>query len=182
MVWVLLDASSGEHSAREREGEQMIEKVRSVSSPEKALVFLLTLLLIGATSRVAAAQQLGVRTGVSGDPGQFYLGGHVETGPVLDSLWFRPNLELGLGHDTTLTTINMEFAYKIAMRGKSWRPYIGGGPAFILARHNGDTDAGGGFNLLFGAEHRGGLFAEVKAGFVDSPGFKFGIGYTFKNR
>ena len=120
----------------------MIEKVRSVSKTEKALVFLLTLLLIGATSRVAGAQELGVRTGVSGDPGQFYLGGHVETGPVLDSLWFRPNLELGLGHDTPLTTINMQFAYKSAMRGLSWRPYFCGGPSFVLARHNGDTDAG----------------------------------------
>jgi hypothetical protein len=160
----------------------MMEKVRLVSRSEKAIVFLVTLLLIGATARAATAQQLGVRTGVSGDPGQFYVGGHIDTGPVLDSLWFRPNAELGFGHETTLTTFNMEFAYKIAMRGKSWRPYVGGGPALVLARHNGDTDAGGGFNLLFGAEHRGGLFAEIKAGFIDSPGFKFGVGYTFKNR
>src|SRR4029453_7207679 len=116
MVLLLLNTGLGEHSAREGEGEHMIEKVRSVSRTEKALVFLLTLLPIGSTSRIAGAHELGVRTGVSGDPGQFYLGGHVETGPVLDSLWFRPNLELGLGHDPTLTTINMEFAYKIAMR------------------------------------------------------------------
>jgi len=160
----------------------MSEKVPFVSRTGKPLVVLVTLLLMGATARVATAQGLGVRTGASGDPGQFYVGGHVETGQILEHLWFRPNLELGLGHDTTLTTINMEFAYKIDMRRKTWRPYVGGGPALVLTRHNGDTDAGGGFNLLFGAEHRDGLFAEIKAGFIDSPGFKFGVGYTFKNR
>ena len=42
------------------------------------------------------------------------------------------------------------------------------------------ADAGGGFNLLFGVEHESGLFVEAKAGFVDSPDFKLGVGHAFR--
>jgi hypothetical protein len=161
---------------------RMREKLAIVTKTKTALVVLVGCLMIGATPRVVAAQQYGVRAGVSGEPDQFYVGGHLETGPVVEALWFRPNLEVGFGNETTLTAVNIEFAYKVPVRPRVWHLYVGGGPALIIARHRGDTDAGGGFNLLFGAEHRGGLFAEIKAGFADSPGFKFGVGYNFSKR
>ena len=56
----------------------------------------------------------------------------------------------------------------------------GGGPSLIIADSNDHTDVGGGFNLLFGVEHESGLFVEAKAGFVDSPDFKLGVGYSFR--
>ena len=40
----------------------------------------------------------------------------------------------------------------------------------------------GGFNLLGGVQHTGGLFVEMKGGIADSPDFKFLVGYTFKKR
>jgi hypothetical protein len=135
--------------------------------------------LIGA-AHPAEAQGLGVRAGVSGDPAQFYFGGHTDIGPVIDTLWFRPNLEIGVGDDRTIAAINFEFAYRVDVRGKPFQLYVGGGPALNILRRRGDSDAEGGFNILFGVVHRRGLFAEVKAGFVDSPGFKFGVGYTWR--
>ncbi len=46
----------------------------------------------GAQPRTTA----GVQAGVSGDPGQFYFGGHVETEPIADQLRFRPGVEIGI--------------------------------------------------------------------------------------
>lgn len=144
------------------------------------LAALLACFFLGAAAGPAAAQDVGLRAGVSADPGQFYFGGHVESGPVIDKLGFRPNLEIGVGDGVTLAAFNIEFAYKVQVKGKPWQLYVGGGPALNLIRRRGDTSPEGGFNILFGVAHPRGLFAEVKAGFADSPGFKFGVGYTFR--
>jgi hypothetical protein len=126
----------------------------------------------------AAQSSYGVRAGVSAEPDQFYFGGHYETRPLVDHLTFRPNVEFGVGNDVTLVGINFELAYKFQTR-HPWKPYALGGPALNIVHSNGDSSAQGGFNLGAGIEHRAGLFAEVKAGFVDSASFKFGIGYRF---
>src|SRR5206468_12246458 len=66
--------------------------------------------LIGvATARPAHAQGgVGLRGGLSVDPDQFYVGVHVDAGPLVDHLWFRPNVEIGLGDDRTLFAFNAE--------------------------------------------------------------------------
>lgn len=127
-----------------------------------------------------AQSKAGVRAGVSGDPDQFYFGGHIETKPLIDHLTFRPNVEVGLGDDITLVTANIEFAYWIPIRNKPWSVYLGGGPALVIGDRHDDTDVGGGFNILVGVQHRKGLFTELKVGFADSPDIKFGVGYAFK--
>lgn len=135
--------------------------------------------VIGLASRVEA-QGFGVRAGVSADPDQFYGGIDYETAELLDRLRFRPNLEIGVGDDATLTTVNFEFAYRIPIQKKPWSVYVGGGPALVISRAHSDTNTGGGFNILLGIAHRRGLFAEIKVGAIDSPGFKFGVGYRFR--
>lgn len=129
------------------------------------------------------AQAPGVRGGVSVDPDQFYLGGHYETGPIVDHLHFKPNLEAGFGDNLTLIALNFEFVYKFPTRNQ-WRLYAGGGPAInIYSFDDGggdDTDAEPGFNALFGAETTRGLFFEIKLGALDSPDLKFGVGWTFR--
>jgi hypothetical protein len=129
----------------------------------------------------AAAQNAGVRGGISVDPDQFYFGGHIETSPLIDHLYFRPNVEVGFGDDLTLIGANMEFVYKFANR-RPWTLYAGGGPALNVAMRDGDngSDTNAGFNLLVGAEQAKGLFFEFKIGVVDSPDFKFGVGWTFR--
>lgn len=129
----------------------------------------------------ASAQDLGfgARAGVSVDPDQFYFGGHVETEPLFDRLRFRPNVEIGLGDDTTLVGFNVEFAYFFPSRSP-WQFYAGGGPALNVIDRNDDTRSEAGLNILGGVQHSKGLFFEFKVGAFDSPEFKFGVGYTWR--
>jgi len=147
--------------------------------------FFLAVLAVSACAAPAAAQGPGIRGGLSIDPDQVYFGGHYETSALVDRLYFRPNLELGLGDDVVATTFNMEFIYKFPSRS-DWRLVAGGGPAVIFysydsgrGRRDG-TETEGGFNFLIGADHRGGLLFEVKVGVVNSPNVKFGVGWTFR--
>ena len=141
----------------------------------------ITILLCTFSAVPSYAQSAGVRVGVSGDPAQFYFGGHYETAPFAEDLRFRPNLEIGVGDNRTLVAVNFEFAYFFPSPPRSpWSIYIGAGPALNITHANDNTDSGGGFNILVGAQHKDGFFTEVKAGFVDSAGFKFAVGYTFR--
>lgn len=145
------------------------------------LSLLLGLVLFTATS--AAAQDAGIRGGVSVDPDQFYFGGHLETSPLVDRLYFRPNIEVGIGDDLTLIAANMEFVYKFTNR-RAWNLYAGAGPALNVYMYDGrgdnDAETDAGFNILIGAESSRGLFFEFKIGAIDSPDFKFGVGYTWR--
>jgi hypothetical protein len=150
-----------------------------VWSSKRALV--LTAILLGFASN-AAAQELGVRAGVSSDPDQFYFGVHVYTAPIVDRLRFRPNLEIGVGDDTTLAALNLEFVYPLRITRSQWSFLPGAGPALNIYNHGENTDTDGGFNILLGLEHRDGFFVEMKVGAMDSPDLKFGVGYTFGRR
>ena len=143
------------------------------------LSFLLALLVVSALP--AAAQNAGVRGGISVDPDQFYFGGHIETSALVDRLHFRPNVEIGFGEDIMLIGANMEFVYRFPERG-GWSLYAGGGPALnVYTFDDADESATeGGVNILIGAEQNGGLFFEFKMGMLDSPDFKFGVGWSFK--
>lgn len=147
---------------------------------------LATVALCVFASQAQAQGHPGVRAGVSVEPDQFYFGVHVETSPLVDQLRFRPNLEVGLGDEETLVALNVEFAYRIPLQRSPWSMYVGGGPAINIrnfhagGRHrSGDTQAGGGFNILVGVAHQRGLFTELKVGALDSPDLKFGVGFTF---
>jgi hypothetical protein len=144
-------------------------------------------MLTGLMAAPAAAQtSVGVRAGVSGDPDQFVFGGHVETQPLIENLTFRPNVEFGVGDDITLAAINLEFAYWIPIEDTAWRLYFGGGPAVNIYNFdddrfgNRDSEVEGGFNIMLGVQHRGGLFTELKVGALDSPDIKFVVGFAFR--
>ena len=142
------------------------------------LSFLLCLVLFSPSP--AAAQDGGIRGGISVDPDQFYFGGHLETSPLINRLYFRPNVEVGIGDDLMLIAANMEFVYKFT-RSRALNLYAGAGPALnIFMVDGGDSDTEAGFNILVGAETPKGLFFEFKIGAIDSPDFKFGVGYTWR--
>lgn len=144
------------------------------------LVKLATLTLVLAVlATPAAAQAVAGRVGVSTDPEQFYFGAHAETAQLVDRVHFRPNVEIGIGDDRTLVALNFEFIYRFPSQ-QPWALYAGGGPALNIVNNDRNSDAGGGFNIVLGAQHRGGLFTEIKVGALDSPGFKFGVGYVFR--
>lgn len=141
-------------------------------------VIVLAIVMLSLASTVRA-QDVGVRAGLSSEPDQFYFGAHLYTRPVLDRLRFRPNVEVGLGNDLTVTTANLEFVYPFPFTRSPWRLLTGAGPALVVASHNGIHHTGGGFNVLLGLEHRDGFFVEMKIGAADSPDLKFGVGYTW---
>ena len=123
----------------------------------------------------------GLRAGVSIDPDQVYLGGHLETEPLIERLVFRPNAEIGFGDDVTLVAVNLEFVWKFPARQSPWAFYAGGGPAINFYQFEGSgDDAEPGFNFLVGLENPRGLFFEFKIGGGDSPDFKFGVGVSFR--
>ena len=143
-------------------------------------------LVLALPARAAAQTHGGVRAGVSSDPTQFYFGGHIETKKLFDEVTFRPNAEVGVGDNLTVFTANFEFVYSWDINKHPWRVYAGAGPALVIFGGSGDrpdhsdSDVGGGFNILIGAQHKKGLFSEIKVGLGDCPEFKFGIGYAFK--
>jgi hypothetical protein len=141
-------------------------------------VGLLCLLFLIFSTPIFAERNVGLVAGVSANPDQFYVGGHVLAGQVFKDLWFRPDFEIGFGDNSTLAGLNGEFAYMLNITKASWNPYVGAGPALVIS-HVHDTHVGPGFNFLIGVRKKKGVFAEIKAGFADSPAFKFGIGYTF---
>ena len=143
------------------------------------LSFLLAVMAFSAVP--AAAQDAGFRGGISVDPDQFYFGGHLETSALVDRLHFRPNVEVGFGDDIMLVAANMEFVYKFERSGE-WGIYAGGGPALNIYSFDDtdDSETEGGLNLLVGVETSRGLFFEFKLGGVESPDFKFGVGWTFR--
>ena len=140
---------------------------------------------IAAPSPARAQEGAGVRAGVSGDPTQFFFGGHVETSPLAERLRFRPNVEIGIGDNRTLVSLNVEFAWHFPESRRGWSLYAGAGPAVNFAFFDDDrpgrdgSDAGGGLNFFVGIEHAGGVFTELKVGAIDSPGVKFAVGYVF---
>ncbi len=148
---------------------------------------LLSFAFILAGAQPANAQVVGgVRGGVSIDPDQVYIGGHIETPPLVERLVFRPNVEVGFGDDLTWTGINFEFLWKFPAGRGPWRFYAGGGPAVNIISFDedrfGDIDreTEAGFNFVGGVELNRRFFVEFKAGAGDSPDFKFGVGYTFR--
>jgi hypothetical protein len=134
--------------------------------------------LIFLAAQPSGAQTIGPRVGVSVDPDQFVFGGHYETKPLVEHITFRPNLEIGVGNNLTVTCFNFELAYHFPS-SNAWNVYAGGGPALVLVHQGNHTDTEGGFNLLVGIQSHEGLFGEVKAGLIDSPDFKVMIGYAF---
>jgi len=133
----------------------------------------------------ARAQGVGARAGVSGDPTQFFFGGHFETSPLVERLRFRPNVEVGIGDDRTLVALNVEFAWHFPESRRGWSVYAGAGPAVNITFFDDDppgrddSDVGGGLNFLVGLEHSRGLFTELKVGAIESPSVKFAVGYVF---
>lgn len=139
-------------------------------------VFVACLLTFGA-SRSARAQGFAVRSGANINPDQFSVGSQYELGPINDRLWLQPNTDLGVGNDATLIAMNFDVVYRRPVSQRSiWTAYAGGGPALDWYRLLGYSRTVAGANVVAGVMHHGGLFSEMRVGFLESPQLRFGVG------
>jgi hypothetical protein len=131
------------------------------------------------TQGSAAAQvNFGVRGGGSGDPDQFHVGGHVESGDLGHRVTFRPNVEVGFGSELTLLTANLELVHYMPLRNSRWQVYAGGGVGTNFRIEDEDSSMSGVLNVVFGLQHDKGLFAEMKVGM--EPRVKLTVGYSMR--
>ena len=127
----------------------------------------------------------GPRVGLSIDPDQIHFGAHLDFGNFARHVRFQPNIEVGVGDNVTLVTVNAEAAYRFLSRWDVWAPYVGGGLGANVVRfdkgNNSETDIG--INALAGIErglsHGDRFFLEAKFSLNDVPDAKFTAGWTF---
>lgn len=130
----------------------------------------------------------GPRVGLSLDPDQVVVGGHVDFGRIAKHVRFQPNAELGIGDDLTIFALNFDANYRFNEKWDSWSPYLGGGIGVSFVSYD-NEGLGDGSDSDFGASLLGGIerglksgnrfFLEAKLGLVDSPDLKLMVGWTF---
>jgi len=166
-----------------------------VPRPVVLAALLLTLLAVPAGAAEVAVTQdrslgiqgYGPRIGVSIDPNQLVLGGHVDMGdPFPQTAWLFPVLELGLGDNTTVLSLGSDLLFRVRETFGVWNPYGGAEIAFLLTDPSGgDVATDIGLSLVGGVAKElapSGRFAgEVKFGIIDSPTVKFLVRWTFGN-
>ena len=91
-----------------------------------AAAFLLTAVALPAAAQDIGFNSWGLRAGVSDDPDQFVAGVQADFGEFVTNLRFQPNLELGLGDDTTIVSLTAPVHYRFPLEG-SLTLYAGGG-------------------------------------------------------
>jgi hypothetical protein len=153
---------------------------------------------------VAAAQEpgprsFGIRGGFrigEGDFDQVVLGAHADMGDVATDLRVAPNLQLGIGSDVMIVSINPELHYVFRDEPIDAETffYAGGGLGLNIQSYDdevaapGDGDPGGTdtelkVNVVAGVEKRTcatmGVFGEFRVSFVDGTWFDFLAGLNF---
>ena len=151
---------------------------------------LLTLMVTPAAlaQRAFGFHGFGPRGGVTVNPDQFHVGGHLDLGDLAPRLMLFPAIEVGFGDNVTVIAPMFEVNYRFRENWGSWNPYIGGGVGPVFASF--DTPVGNFSNTDFGLTLQGGiarqltsrkgfLFVEFKLGLADYPDAKFTIGWNF---
>jgi hypothetical protein len=150
--------------------------------------------------RDARKYRLGVRAGVSLDPELIVLGVQAQLGPFFGpNVYFRPNVEFGIGEVTALFALNPEFIYQLpaTSRRGNWTPYVGIGPGFSFLHQNferntgsnsvgnrvdfGEFHSSAALNVLGGVRSRNGMFVELKTSVYATPApvLRIMVGYNF---
>jgi hypothetical protein len=140
--------------------------------------------------------QVGVRGGVALDPELVLLGVHAQVGPFFRSdVFFRPNVEFGLGEVTAMFAFNPEVIYRLPVSSPQDRvsTYVGAGLGINLLHQSFDDEEDGqridfddfhsdtALNILGGLRLRSGMFMELKTSVYSdpSPTLRLVVGYNF---
>lgn len=135
---------------------------------------------------LAGDMPLGLRAGYTSweNLGQIHMGGHAKIAEIFPNWDLIPNVELGLGDNVTLVTLNGDLVYNFTeLLDKPWGFYAGGELGLNIAdtERNTNTDLGISGLAGFSYDRYNGnqVIMEMKFGILDSPGFKLTFGYTF---
>ena len=157
----------------------------------KKLVFACALALVPASAlaQEVVATGIGPRVGFSTGPEQLVFGGHIVIGEVAPDITFDPSLEVGIGDDRTIITVNLDMHYHFRTDTR-WRPSVGAGASINqinydedrFGNRDSDTEVDGGVILGAGVPTRSGnrFFTELKLGLGDVHDLKFMVGWNFK--
>jgi hypothetical protein len=139
-----------------------------------------------AFNRGAGFKGIGPRVGLTLNPDQIHVGGHIDFGDIADNLMMLANVEVGFGDDITLISPSFEMDYRFRSDWGAWTPYLGGGigPIFYSVDNGGSgSDLAlylqAGIGRGSATSQSGHFFLEGKLGLVDAPDAKFTVGWTF---
>lgn len=126
----------------------------------------------------------GVRLGAYTDAGDIFVGGELLV-PVIDQVYFNPNIEYVFIENGSYVTFNGDFHYDFYLEDSPVFLWAGAGLGILYwspeGRGNSHTDAG--FNLLFGAglptDTRLTPYAQAKIIISDNTEFVLGLGIRF---
>lgn len=115
---------------------------------------------------------------------QAHFGGHVYLGELWPNVEFVPNIEVGLGDDVFIMTVNGDIVYMFTeLTSYPWGLYGGGSLSFNyvnpeVGESTNDLGLSGlvGTRYTFSNDHRG--MVEFRFGIMDSPSIKLTLGYT----
>jgi opacity protein-like surface antigen len=140
-------------------------------------------------NRLFGYHGFGPRVGLSFNPDQVFVGGHIDFGEAFPHVRFQPNLEIGFGDDITLIQVDGDFHYRFLEAWDVWNPYLGGGLGLSHASLDNAPDGVDDSSTDFQIHVVGGIekyissgkfFVESKLGLVDeTPDFKLLVGWTF---
>lgn len=151
----------------------------------KKLIPIVVLLALATANAATAETPLGVRAGITdwGQITQFHFGLDLRLGEMFPNVEFTPNVELGMGDNANIFSINGDLAYQFTELVTSpWGLYGGGALSLHYLDFSNHTDTDLGLNGLIGVTKvlTNGHLAlfEVRLGILDSPDLKLTFGYS----
>jgi len=148
------------------------------------LAWILLWLIVTVAGAQAGTPPWGPRAGFSLDPDQFVFGAHVQVSEPTAGLSIQPNVEMGLGNDTTTLQINGDIAYTFPeLETLNWGWYAGGGVSWAYYWFDASSTGEIGLSLLGGVSkimsNDNRLSLELRFGIDEMPDFKVTLGFWF---
>ena len=143
------------------------------------------ILIVTLPLSASGSSALGPRVGMNFDSDKFVIGAQAELGRVLQTARFAPSLDLDLGDNNTMTSLNFDFRWYLFPLPETGIFFYGSaGPTIVLGSPGkGDTQSEIGLNLVAGVKipmkGKNRYNLEVRFGFGDIPDLKVMLGILF---
>ena len=133
----------------------------------------------------AKAQGVGFQAGATFDPGQIYIGSHIEFPVGSNQFVIRPAIDGSFGGGWRTAAIRGDFIYRVDVGASGWRIRQGLGPTVNIARSEalGITDVSTNWNYVMGVDNENGFFMEFRGGRAQgaqAPLLWIGVGITIR--